>query len=523
MKRYIFFLFLNLALVSLAMAQLQCERIFAVTDKECYLAGERLLVRVDALMPDDSPAPSRVAYVEIADTRQMYTQAMVALSHGQGWAEIPLPARMHSGSYQLTVYTRAMRNFGPECFFHTLIGVINGEQLSRRDDVRFLPYQRYTPTDTPGLLSTNTYMAGTKVEVRLPETNAEGCAVSVDRAGVHAPLAQGSLSVAGEKMTSKVFYNPEQEGHILRADLGTDTAHIAISRLALVGQRASIYDGRKQDDGSYHYYVPGVYGDMPTLVTAYNEEGHAVPIHIVSPYAQHLPKSLPSLIVYSQEPELLARATAARRQNTASLWLGQDTLVHSTGFLKSEPDYFYDLDEYTSMSTIREVLLEFVKGVRRSKYHGVNMLYTVEMETRRYSRWPALVLLDGVPVYDVDEILNYDSHLVKYVQVYTDRFFFGNSCCQGVISFITRHGRLSNYKLNAAQQLTSYSFPQDHPVFVNQTADCHGTVLWSPSVRSHHLTFDAPTESGIYRVTVQGRDAQGQPFRQSAQFVVPKM
>lgn len=521
MKRYTIAILMLIAICTSSFAQIQCERIFAVTDKECYLSGERLCIRVDALMADDTPSASRVAYVEIADTRQMYAQTMVALAQGQGWAEIELPQRMHSGSYQVTVYTRAMRNFGVECFFRSIIGVINGEQLSRRDDVRFLPYQRYAPENIEGLLSSDTYVAGTEVVASLPESSAEGCSVSVYRGGVYSPLAQGTVSVAGEIATSNVLFEPEYEGHIVCSEVSSDSA-LASVRMALVGQTASLYDGRKSASGYFQYFVPEVYGKMPTLVSAYDMDGNSVPNKLSSPYANALPKKLPQLIVYAQEPELLARATAARRQRAVSEWLRGDSLVHSTGFMRCEPSFFYDLDEYTSMNTIRELLVEFVRGVRRQKHHGVNMLYTYEPETHRYSRWPALVLLDGVPVYDVDEILEYDSHLVKYVQVYNDRFFFGSSCCQGVISFITRHGRLSNYKLNAAQKLVSYAFPQNHPTYTNQTIDCHGTVLWVPSVHERVLKFVAPTEPGVYRVVIQGRDKEGVPFRKSTQFLVPK-
>ena len=71
----------------IAWAQTQVEQVIAYTDRDCYLTGERLCVRVDATI-DGHPSPSRVAYVEIADTRRMYAQCMVALQDGQGWAEI---------------------------------------------------------------------------------------------------------------------------------------------------------------------------------------------------------------------------------------------------------------------------------------------------------------------------------------------------------------------------------------------------------------------------------------------------
>lgn len=557
MRHIILSLILLLLIAPISAQQWSPEHVDALTDKECYLAGERLCVRVDVTMPDGTASPSRVAYVEIADTRQLHAQAMVNLTDGQGWAEIALPATMHSGCYQLTAYTRAMRNFGTDTFFTSLIGVINGEQLSRRDDILFLPY---SPDSIHGqlsydLLTANVYAPGADIILQLPTTSAAGdLAVTVEASplicnvqnsgmneneNVVNPPQANNLSTPSNSQTtlntqlstldsklSALNYTPELEGHLVRAVTSLQLSDndtlplIRQSRLALVGKMASLYDGQRQPDGSFLYYTNGIYGKLPTLVNAYDYSGRAVPMQLVSPYMQVLPKSLPTLQVYCQEQTLAARASAARRQAAATRWLGTDSLAHSTGFMSQEPRRFYDLDEYTQMSTIREVLLEFVKGVQRRKETGVSMLFTQMEETSQYSTWPALVLLDGMPVYDIDEILDYDAHLVKYVQIYSGRFNFGNSCCQGVISFITRGGRLSNYKLDSGSHLMSYAFPQDHPAYQRQIPLEQGTLLWQPSVRTPQLTFPAPAAPGHYLINVQGRTPEGTPLKLYTEFDV---
>lgn len=549
MRHIIIYIYCLLLCAPLAAQQWSAERVDVLTDKACYLAGERLCVRVDVTIPNGSASPSRVAYVEVADTRQLHAQAMVNLTDGQGWAEIALPATMHSGSYQLTAYTRAMRNFGTDTFFTSLIGVVNGEQLSRRDDVLFLPY---SPDSIHGkfsydLLTSNVYAPGADITVQLP---AGSLAVTVEASpllcnlgmrnedlGINNvndvnPQQTNNLSNPSNSQTtlnsqlSILNYTPELEGHLVRAITSlqvspTDTIpSIRQSRLALVGKMAMLYDGQPQADGSFLYYTNGIYGKLPTLVNAYDLNGRAVPMQLCSPYAQVLPKSLPPLQVYCQESALVARASAARQQAAASRWLSTDSLEHSTGFMSQEPRYFYDLDEYTHMSTIREILLEFVRGVQRRKENGTTMLFAVEADTHQYSRWPALVLLDGMPIYDIDEILDYDAHLVKYVQIYTGRFNFGNSCCQGVISFITRGGRLSNYRLDSGSHLMSYSFPQDHPAWQRHTPLEQGTLLWQPSVQTPQLTFPAPATPGHYLINVQGRTPEGSPMLIYTEFEV---
>lgn len=524
MKQHYITLLCLLAWTLSAFGQNLCEQAFVVTDKDCYLVGERLCLRIDVTLDGQTPSPSRVAYIELSDTRQLYAQTMVDLEDGQGWAEVPLPQRMHSGTYQLTAYTRAMQAYGKETFFHAHVGVINGEQLSRHDNIRILPYSDYKLSEvvSTGLIEGVYYRPGEEITIKMPKANQQGCAVSISRTGIATDLAQGQPSLPSTKSaTPDRQIIPEYEGHIVRARVtqGND-ASVEGSRLAMVGKMAALYDGQPQKDGSFLYFTSNLNGSLPVMVNSYDTLGNIVPMTLVSPYATILPQSLPMLKVYSKEEELHQRATAARQQAAINKALEQDTLAHSLGFMSATPDYFYDLDEYTQMNDIRELLVEFVRGVQRRRHHGRTSLYTYQPESQSYSKWPALVLLDGMPVSDIDEILNYDAHLVRFVQIYTQRFSFGKSYCHGVISFITRGGRLSNYQLKAGTQLMSYGFPQRRPQFINYTASAYGTQLWLPAVHAQAVTFHAPQEKGRYRISIQGRDDQGLPFRKISEFEV---
>ena len=115
MKRMIYLLMMSLFGVTSMAQSVELMRIY--TDKDCYLAGEELWIKVSL---DDDVLPgnrlSQVAYVEICDTAQVRAQGKIALTQGEGWACIRLPQTMHSGIYQLTAYTRYMRNLKQNCF-----------------------------------------------------------------------------------------------------------------------------------------------------------------------------------------------------------------------------------------------------------------------------------------------------------------------------------------------------------------------------------------------------------------------
>ena len=427
-----FFLFLCLLILPLvAIAQIGQERVLAELDRPCYIVGEHLKVNVRICLPDNTPSPSRVAYVEIADTAQLYAQAMLTLDSGCGCGEIPLPSTMHSGVYQLCVYTRGLRNYGTSAFFTAQIGVINPVKLSPKDNVRFIPADDNTVT---ALLDT------------VPN--------------------YGDLA---DSPPATIPYAYELEGHIVTAHVSADTEDVELVRLALVGKSAMIYDGRKTGNGNYNFYTTGIYSDMPSLVSAYNRDGESLPVTLLSPYAQVLPQKLPQLTVRCSEEALKRRYEDALRQQAIDEWQQKETLSQTITFMTSTPEYIYDLDEWTSMNTVHELLIEFVRGVHVRRHGGIQQLYAYSSETGTYSQWPALVLLDGIPVYDVEKFLEYDAHLLKYVQVYGGRYTFGQTFCQGVVSFITRSGKLSNFKLDEGSSFASYQFPQPNQIISNIT------------------------------------------------------
>jgi hypothetical protein len=74
--------------------------------------------------------------------------------------------------------------------------------------------------------------------------------------------------------------------------------------------------------------------------------------------------------------------------------------------------------------------------------------------------WPSLVLIDGMPVFNIERLLNYDARRIHYINVYGGQYTFGNGVYNGILSFITRSGRLTNYPVEPNMQYLVYDFPE---------------------------------------------------------------
>ena len=475
----------------------------AITDKDCYLTGERLHVRVDITDENQRPlSVSKVAYIELTDAHRICAQGMAHLTDGRGWADITLPATMHSGNYQLSVYTREMRNLGQNRFFRKIVSVINALRVVRADDVLYLPADSF-PQPT---LSASSYQAKDDYTIQLSPEWQES-AISLTRVDVQTP-EYAELPELRNPSETKQDFIAEYEGHIVSAR-PTSAKTITQTRLVMVGRMADVYDGQWQADGTYLYYTQGLYGNLPTIINSYDIDGEGVGMEVVSPFAKVIPVSLPKLKVYCTEADLQRRSLSAQREQILSDWQRVDSLQLDLNYQATDAYRFYDLDEYTKFSTIREILIEFVSGVHRAKVGKVNQLFTIDPETHQYSRSPALVLLDGMPVHNIDDILEYDARLIKYVQVYTDRYTFGSSTCHGIISFISQRGRLSNYKIDAGSKLVSYQFPQNHPDFIYPAENNAGTLYWNPCITGQSHTLTLPSDPGLYQIRLQRLTSDG--------------
>ena len=104
------------------------EFVYLHLDKNHYFAGDFVRFKVYCLEKSTSKPSqlSKVAYVEFLDNdNNPVAQARIKLDGGSGFGELYLPTSISSNNYVVRAYTRWMRNFGAESFYHTATTIIN--------------------------------------------------------------------------------------------------------------------------------------------------------------------------------------------------------------------------------------------------------------------------------------------------------------------------------------------------------------------------------------------------------------
>ena len=422
---------MNNKILSLTAAMLLALSTFAArveTDRPWYLAGEAMQVSV-------TDANAQIAYAELCDTHGLAAGVVVGLKDGKGTGIIELPSHLHSGYYVLSVYTRDNANVSQR-----LVTIVNPLYKSKDDDIE--------------------WVSEDNVENNLPQEN-----------------SPSSLLLPP---SSKPIDERETEGHIIKARVSnvyggkTYKGCQIVPSLSIIGKQIHYFEGKMVDDSIAVFYTHGIHGKLPLVLSAVSSTGESLPIEMISPFATLLPKRLPHLVFHYKRSEVEARSLDMQRHQIAiapakrELKLGDNAddtaeegkpLDYDETIYGTHPYLSYNLDEYRQFLTVREVLLEYVRCVSKRKIDGVQQL-VVQTELDQYNKTlPTLVLIDGMPVMDIERLLNYDARRIHYINIYGDQFVFGKGVYSGILSFITRSGRLTNYPVEPNVQYLVYSFP----------------------------------------------------------------
>ena len=536
MKRTIVAMWLSLCWLVGISQTLDLMRIY--TDKDCYLAGEKLWVKVcldDDILPGNGM--SKVAYVEICDTAQVRAQGKVALQEGVGWACIQLPPTMHSGVYQLTAYTRYMRNLNPESFPRKHVAVLNvrttssDDNLVANDSVAFpIPMQESSKSR---LMKSDKETYGIREKVKMTWSahlaEAKDLSLSVVRKDCKVQFPQPESAVPVP--LSGARWQAECEGHIVTGRvIGDSLPKGLLAQLSCVGKEMRVFEGKKMMDETYRFYAHGVNGEQDVVLSAFNNVGKAFRMEVESPFAELLPPQLPDLYCHFQDSALIDRSVAlqlAQAMPKAVLPKRLDEVIYG-----QLPSKTYNLDEYVRFNTVKECIIEFVLGAAIDKKGGRTIIKMLQEDSKEYSLFPVLVLIDGVAFYDHPEVLAYNAHNVHYIHQYRGNYVLGETVYGGILSLITHRGNMPDMRINDDMQMLAYEFPQNRPAFempdydkvemkASRRPDFRHTLYWAPAVEGKTgAVFYTSDMEGTYVATLTGMDTEGKKIQVKCEFVV---
>lgn len=539
MKRTISILLFSLCWVA-GMAQ-QAELMRIYTDKDCYLAGEELWVELSV---DDEAYPgnvmSRVAYVEICDTAQVRAQGKIALTDGRGWARIQLPSTMHSGMYQITAYTRYMRNLHSDSFPRKYVAVLNTLGASEEDNIVVNDTAIFQKESVPAQVPSqqlkgdkSVYGLREKVTLSWPSQLADARELTLSVVRQDCEVKMSQPSVASPVPAEGGHWTAECEGHIVTGRIeGSNLPQAILTQLSCVGKEMKVFEGKKQGEGLYRFYTYGVDGQQDIVLSALSNEGKPYRMELVSPFVELLPSRVPDLYCQYQDSALIARSVALQlKQAMPRSVLPKELETVIYGQLPSKT---YNLDEYVRFNTVKECITEFVMGAAMDKDGDRTVIKMLQEDGRGYNMFPVLVLIDGVAFYNHEEALAYNGHNVQYIHQYRGIYALGETLYGGILSLVTHRGTMPDMIINDDMQMLAYEFPQSSPAFpmpdysdaavkASRRPDFRHTLYWNPSVEGKAgIEFYTSDMEGTYVASLQGVLEDGKKVEVKCTFEVKR-
>jgi hypothetical protein len=528
------------------------ERVYVHTDKDCYIAGEDIRLKIYVIDSHFQPSDlSKVGYVEICNTEKPLLQIKVALENGGGAGKIEIPTDIPSGIYQLSGYTRYMRNEGEKVFFQKQIAIVNAEQQTlelQRFELIEKPEPAYStkPEAANVLIKTSQSEYGNREKVVLSidhiPANTADLVISVSRNDTIAETPeinnQEWLKQVNATLPFSQQWTPEYEGHIITGRLAPEPQEKLSASVAFAGNDVRYFGGQiNTQTNTVNFYTADLFGPQQIVTSAISPGYYdKVPyrIDLLSPFSESLPASLPVLPIYRNEGQLMERYLGVQMQKKIDSKT-IDNFTQTPNDRTFQPVLSYDLDEYTRFNTISETILEFINKVSVIRMQDKRKI-SVYIDEEQRSSQRTLVLLDGIPVYDHQDILNYNPMYIKRINIYNECFTFGGNDFDGIVSFLTREGNLPFFQLSNESQLFNYDCPQlpslfDAPDYSTQPAknsrkpDFRHTLYWNPFVQFTtgqpvHLSFYTSDLCGLFKVAVEGITTDGEMVQGSINFQV---
>ena len=525
------------------------ERVYLQTDKNLYLAGEPVLMKLMTVDSELLPLVfSKIAYVELVGDTIAKIQIMVEIKDGIGLGKMMLPADLPTGYYRLIAYTQYMRNEDSDVFFEKNIAVLNSFQ-SRNDneetEQKNFAIDLFSMTeDNAGDVSVQTDKSKYTTRERgeliingLPE-NIHTLSLTI-AAKDFIPVNGSNISLFQKNKTNKStnFSNeflPEYEGHIITGKIIDNQSGQQLSKEAVLAPGISFptvdgirfFAGQQSENGDVRFFASNSAGtnEIATIVYHADDKYH---IDVNSPFVSRFaPKPTPPLQIDSVYYEqLLERSVALQLFRYFSEATLKDNNIPGS-YLKMTPSMSYPLDEYTRFTTMREVFIEFILGARFRKNAGKQEIsvLTTKGGFYEYGSMP-LVLLDGVPIANHEAIYNYDPLKVEQINIYSGPFLFGGYQFDGIVELITYSRLHADLDLTDALQVLTYDSPQLPYFFItpdyseeknrkSRMPDARNTLLWYPDVKTNseksiRLYFDTSDLTGEYQATVEGITKDG--------------
>ena len=546
------------------------EKLEVRTDRDIYISGEQVWLKVYKLSgltgcPDNL---SKVVYVELLDTQfNTLNQLKVMLEETSGSAFLRLSDTLSSGNYLIRAYTKWMLNSTADRDVYKPIFIINPSKkifnlLSPSDDHNQennydqLPYNSVS---VPGQAEKDPdnqinikidplqgqYGQRERVQIDINATDNPGKPVDADMfvSVVRAPLVfsegmndfPGFLSdtLSGSFRRSQGRL-PEIEGEFVTGTIryissGEPLQNAEIS-LSFVGKTDRCRFSRTNYNGEFLFVVKDQYGPGEIVIQPLSKNIRDVYVELDQPFSTVFDDyNYQFPLIDSSRLEAINKAIIGTQVGSVYDQLGKKTNLPAenmrTTTFYGTPSRRVKMSDFIELTDIREVVRELLPEVavyRKNRDIGLKVISKNPFELFENQ---AIVLVDGVPVHDIEALLKVPSREFEWIDIIDSKYYYKDFIFEGIVNFVTNKGNgnvmepeNSEFRqiFDGAQEKSGFYMPDysSDSIKANTIPDFRNTIFWDPYVRTGskgrtQVQFYTSDEGGTFTIVVGGITADG--------------
>lgn len=340
-------------------------------------------------------------------------------------------------------------------------------------------------------------------------------------------------------------YLPEYDGHLVSAlltDASGKPARDIMGYMSVISKREQFYGSHADANGRLLFNTKDFYGPGEIVLQTNNQQDSIYHLSVATPFSDKYSTKTLSPFSLGATGEKALESGSINMQvlntyNADKLKTYYNPGVDSTAFFghiyKS-----YPLEDYVRFKTMEEDLREYVAEMtitttqKHVRFHIISNQGYLRDETQ------PLVLLDGVPIFNIDKVFNIDPLKVKELKMVNKVFYWGPVEAAGILSFNTYKGDMGGFEIDPKAVVLDYEGMQLQREFYSPTyttvdqqksriPDFRNVLYWSPDVNTGAdgkamVSFYTSDKTGQYIAVMQGINADGQTGTYTLRFEVNK-
>jgi len=512
------------------------EKTVLITDREAYSVEENILFAAfNVSSPELRKSDwSNVLYVElVSPDGEAFAQRKYAYNQDGSTGSLKIPRNVLTGNYYLRAYTRWMRDYSPYNYFYKMITVINpfrpellepvGSNAVSETEIMPVPL---SSSDLILKVEKKSFHQGEQVSMEIStagfEGNQEKFTVSVIPKGMEIPLTPEISGI--KKLNFSSDFIPETRGLSISGTVVNEADSLPMP-FVLVGltifkdnpENRNVLSNEK---GQFFFDLADLHGEYEIFISA-KQNAKQMPLIFVDNDFSTQKMDLPYVPVDVSEGSKKLYQTLTFNSQMQKIYHQQkveDQLksFSSDSAFYGSPDFVLILKNYIGMPTIKDYISELLPqvGVR---HEGKRTILKVLGARSDLDIYEPMVLVDMVPVFDIDRVLAIDPGKLERIEVVTTPYVRGDIVYGGIISFFSKKGDLAGIDLPSAGRFITYSMLNSNVSQADanptnpQIPNIQNCLFWNPNLilkgkEPAAISFNAGNSPGSYIVIIKSLD-----------------